>query len=204
MLPAWNDLNLREVSEQVRSGMFFAHVRAATGDSATSRQNCHPFRHGDWLFMHNGAIADFPVLRRGLDLAIPEELYRHKLGTTDSETIFYLLLANGLDRDPTAAYAATVGIVEGAMAAHSVSGPFRFAAIATDGRRLIAIRYSSDDRSPSLFYGLGVGGSRESVMILSEPSEEGDGHWAEVPEASIVYAGDGALHIEDFAPARVA
>jgi predicted glutamine amidotransferase len=199
VLPAWNDDNLREVAEQVQSGLFFAHVRAATGESPTARQNCHPFRHGEWLFMHNGAIADFPLLRRELDLAIPEGLYRHKKGTTDSETIFYLLLANGLADDPSAAYAATVKLVEDAMAAQGIDGPFRFAAIATDGQRMVAIRYSSDRQSPSLFYGLGVGGVEQSVMIMSEPSDEDAGHWAEVPEGSIVFAGDGALHVEDFA-----
>lgn len=199
VLPAWNDDNLREVAEQVQSGLFFAHVRAATGESATARQNCHPFRHGEWMFMHNGAIADFPLLRRELDLAIPEGLYRHKKGTTDSETIFYLLLANGLADDPSAAYAATVKLVEDAMTAQGIDGPFRFAAIATDGQRMVAIRYSSDRQSPSLFYGLGVGGVEQSVMIMSEPSDEDAGHWAEVPEGSIVFAGDGALHVEDFA-----
>ena len=199
VLPAWNDDNLREVAEQVQSGLFFAHVRAATGESPTARQNCHPFRHGEWLFMHNGAIADFPLLRRELDLAIPEGLYRHKKGTTDSETIFYLLLANGLADDPSAAYAATGKLVEDAMAAQGIDGPFRFAAIATDGQRMVAIRYSSDRQSPSLFYGLGVGGVEQSVMIMSEPSDEDAGHWAEVPEGSIVFAGDGALHVEDFA-----
>ena len=198
VLPAWNDDNLREVAEQVQSGLFFAHVRAATGESATARQNCHPFRHGEWMFMHNGAIAEFPLLRRELDLAIPEGLNRHKKGTTDSETIFYLLLANGLAEDPSAAYAATVKLVEDAMAAQGIDGPFRFAAIATDGERMVAIRYSSDRQSPSLFYGLGVGGSEQSVMIMSEPSDEDVGHWAEVPEGSIVFAGDGALHVEDF------
>ena len=42
-------------------------------------------------------------------------LYRRKKGTTDSETIFYLLLANGKEDDPGAAYAATVRMVEDAM-----------------------------------------------------------------------------------------
>lgn len=201
VLPAWNDDNLREVSEQVRSGLFFAHVRAATGDAGTARQNCHPFRHGDWMFMHNGAIADFAAMRRELDLAIPEGLYRHKMGTTDSETLFYLLLANGLEDDPANAYRAVIGLVEEAMAAQEIDGPFRFAAIATDGEQLAAIRYSSDAHSPSLFYGIGVGGDDRAIMVMSEPADEDVGHWAEVPESSLVFAGDGALHIEAFAAA---
>tara|TARA_R110000868_G_scaffold231583_4_gene485015 strand:- start:688 stop:1470 length:783 start_codon:yes stop_codon:yes gene_type:complete len=198
VLPAWNDENLRELSEQVRSGLFFAHVRAATGEAPTARQNCHPFRHGDWMFMHNGAIADFPALRRELDLAIPESLYRHKKGTTDSESLFYLLLANGLGDDPAAAFEATVTLVEDAMADQDIDGPFRFAAIATDGERLIAIRYSSDHQSPSLFYGMGTGGEDRSITIMSEPPDEDAGHWAEVPESSLVFAGDGALHVQAF------
>ncbi|MFZ0083571.1 MAG: class II glutamine amidotransferase, partial [Trebonia sp.] len=53
--PAWNDLNLRELAGHVSSHLFFAHVRAAIG-SAVQQTNCHPFRHGRWLFMHNGFI----------------------------------------------------------------------------------------------------------------------------------------------------
>lgn len=198
VLPAWNDVNLRELSEQVSAGLFFAHVRAATGDTATSRANCHPFRHGAWMFMHNGAIGDFASIRRDLDLAIPEGLYRHKHGTTDSETIFYLLLANGLETDPVAAYQKTVKQVLETMDEHGIEKPFRFAAIATDGERLVAVRFSSDRNSPSLFYGIGVAGSEKSLVIMSEPSDEEVGHWAEVPESSLVVAGDGALHVEDF------
>ncbi|MYT25272.1 class II glutamine amidotransferase, partial [Streptomyces sp. SID7760] len=51
--PAWNNRNLRELAAHVRSKLFFAHVRASTG-SAIQQTNCHPFRHGRWLWMHNG------------------------------------------------------------------------------------------------------------------------------------------------------
>src|SRR5262249_3406954 len=55
VLPAWSDENLQSLAATVRSRLFFAHVRAATG-SGIARTNCHPFRHGKWLFMHNGQI----------------------------------------------------------------------------------------------------------------------------------------------------
>ena len=58
ILPAWNDQNLKSLAHQIRSGLFLAHVRAATG-TATSRANCHPFAHGKWLFMHNGQIGGY-------------------------------------------------------------------------------------------------------------------------------------------------
>ena len=39
--PAWNDRNLRNLAEQIESGHFIAHIRAATG-TAVQQTNCHP------------------------------------------------------------------------------------------------------------------------------------------------------------------
>ena len=63
--PAWNDKNLRELAGHVRSGLVFAHIRAATG-TPVQWTNCHPFRHGSWLWMHNGSIAQFQDVKREL------------------------------------------------------------------------------------------------------------------------------------------
>ena len=43
----------REIAAHVSSPLFFTHVRAAIG-SPVQQTNCHPFRHGPWLFVHNG------------------------------------------------------------------------------------------------------------------------------------------------------
>ena len=56
--PAWNDRNLRELAAHVSSRLVLAHVRASTG-TPVQQTNCHPFRHGRWLWAHNGAIAGF-------------------------------------------------------------------------------------------------------------------------------------------------
>src|SRR4051812_40165119 len=39
--PAWNDVNLRELSAHVTAPLFFAHIRASSG-TAVQRTNCHP------------------------------------------------------------------------------------------------------------------------------------------------------------------
>ena len=93
--PAWSDENLRSLCDQVRSGLFFAHVRASTG-TATTRANCHPFAHGRYLFMHNGQIGGYARIKRRHRGADPDDLYETRHGTTDSEAIFLLALANGL------------------------------------------------------------------------------------------------------------
>jgi glutamine amidotransferase len=206
VLPAWNDDNLRSVSEQIRAGLFFAHVRASTG-AATARYNCHPFRHGPWLFMHNGRVSCYERVRRDIEMLIAPELYPHRIGTTDSEAIFYLMLSNGLEVDPLGAAARTVGQIGEIMAAARIVEPFRFTAAATNGRQIFAVRYSSDGQSPSLFYGRPqVEGADMSclpqAMILSEPLDAISANWLEVPEAHALVAEGGRIGaVVPFGPA---
>ena len=89
----------------------FAHIRASTG-SAVQQTNCHPFRHGQWLWMHNGSIADFSSVKRDLTLAVEPGLFPEIEGSTDSELFFYLALTFGLEQDPPAAVARAVGLIE--------------------------------------------------------------------------------------------
>ena len=91
--PAWSDRNLRELAAGVSSPLFFAHIRASTG-TAVQETNSHPFRHGHWLWMHNGLIRDFQRVKRELALAVEDSLYPCIEGTTDSELMFYLALAS--------------------------------------------------------------------------------------------------------------
>ena len=146
VLPAWNDRNLRSLAHQIKAKLFFAHVRASTG-TETIRPNCHPFSHGRWLFMHNGQIGGYARVRRRLEALIPDRYYEHRRGTTDSELIFMLLLANELDRDPVEAIGRMIEQVETAMAAEGITAPLRLDC-GTDGRTE-HIRSSVRERSPS-------------------------------------------------------
>ena len=112
--PIWNDRNMRELAPQVRSPLMFAHIRAATG-TPVQHSNCHPFRHGKWLWMHNGQIAGFREIKRAMILAIDEALYPDIEGSTDTEAFFFLALTLGLDRDPP-------GAVERAVRLHRGGG----------------------------------------------------------------------------------
>ena len=104
--PAWSDRNLRNLSGQVRSHLFMAHIRASTG-TAVQESNCHPFRYQDWLWMHNGSIAQFTSLKRELVLAVEPKLYPAIEGSTDSELMFFLALTFGLRDDPPSAATAS-------------------------------------------------------------------------------------------------
>jgi ergothioneine biosynthesis protein EgtC len=185
ILPAWNDPNLRSIAHQIRSGLFLAHVRASTG-TATSRANCHPFANGRWLFMHNGQIGGYAKLRRRLEALIPDALYEQRLGTTDSEAIFYLMLKHGLDRDPLPAIAAAIRDVRRLMLEVGIAEAFRMTASLTDGRAVYAIRYSSDAEPPSLYWHTDAG----RLTIVSEPLDEHPQKWRLVPPGHVLVAGE--------------
>ena len=211
VLPAWNDENLRSIAEQIRSGLFLAHVRASTG-TVTSRQNCHPFRQGRWLFMHNGQIGGYEALRHRLETMIPAELYRHRFGTTDSEAMFLLALGYGLDSDPATALARTVGTVETLMAEAGIERPLRISCALTDSTRILALRYSSDGRSPSMYLGrnydafaeagIAEAATRPGLLVLSEPLDDVGEHWEPVAESSLVIAGPEGTEVLAFCPQR--
>ena len=62
--------------------------------------------------MHNGAIGDFPTVKRDLTLAVEPTLFPEVEGSTDSELFFFLALTFGLEEDPPGAVARAVGLIE--------------------------------------------------------------------------------------------
>src|SRR5687767_28858 len=148
--PAWGDANLRELAAHVESPLFLAHVRAAIG-SPVQQTNCHPFRHGRWLFVHNGYIAGFDRLRRDLMLAIDPELFGEIRGSTDTETVFGLALTFGLRDDPVRALERTVAFIEERAHTHGIDGAVQATFGVSDGTSLWAIRYATEGPARSLF-----------------------------------------------------
>ena len=136
--PAWNDQNLREIAGHISSPLFFTHIRAAIG-SAVQQTNCHPFRHGHWLFMHNGYINEFATIKRDLILAIDPSLYPEIKGQADTEVLFYLALTLGLEDDPPAAVEQAIGLVEAVASRHDVPHPFQGTIATTDGKHHLGV-----------------------------------------------------------------
>jgi glutamine amidotransferase len=206
--PAWNERNLRDLAAHVESGLVFAHIRASSG-SPVQQTNCHPFRYGRWLWMHNGLIADFHKVKRELVLAVDPSLYASIEGSTDSEVFFYLALTLGLEDDPPGAVERAVGLIEEVGRRAGVAHPIQMTVATTDGVRLWGFRYSSEGKSRTLFYSTRVDTLREqhpevavlqrlsdeSRLVVSEPLGDLAGAWNEVPEAhyGVIHAGQDEL-----------
>jgi predicted glutamine amidotransferase len=196
--PAWNDRNLRELAAGVSSPLFLAHIRASTG-SAIQETNTHPFRHGNWLWMHNGLIREFPRVKRDLTLAVDDELFPSIEGTTDSELMFFLALSFGLEDDPIRGVERMIGFVEETGHKHGVELPIQMTVATTDGSNIWAFRYSSEGESRSLYFSTRMDSlkaihpevaelaqlSDETRVIVSEPLGDLSGAWNEVPESHV-------------------
>jgi predicted glutamine amidotransferase len=197
--PAWSDPNLRELAAHIESPLFLTHVRAAIG-SPVQETNCHPFRHGNWLFVHNGFVADFHLLRRDLMFAIAPERFADVLGSTDTEVIFHLALSYGLEEDPIGALEHTVGLIEETAREREVTVGVQASFGVSDGLSLWAVRYSTDGHARSLFASCDVDAIRhlhpenprfarlspDDRVIVSEPFSDLPGVWQEIPEATAV------------------
>ena len=184
--PAWSDENLRNLCSQVRSRLFFGHVRASTG-AAIARANCHPFALGRHMFMHNGQIGGFSRVKRRVEALIPDDLYSHRSGATDSEAMFLALMGLGAAGDAVVAVACLLNRVAAVMREAGVSEPLRFTAALTDGSDVHAFRWASDDRAPSLYWRE----DGENLVIVSEPLDDARGQWREVPKGCALVARQG-------------
>jgi glutamine amidotransferase len=153
-------------------------VRASTG-TATSRNNCHPFSYGPWMFMHNGQIGGYEHVRRAMESQLDDYHYGRRLGTTDSELLFLLALQEDLQSCAVKALTKVLIKVRQYMLDKGVADALRFTSCLSDGKRLFGFRYASDKFAPSLFYRRYDNGD---VVLVSEPIDRQSECWTEVPQ----------------------
>ena len=169
--PAWNDANLRALTEQIESPLFMAHVRATTG-TAVQQSNCHPFKYKNWIFVHNGVIRDFLKIKRDLVMAVSPELYPHIQGSTDSEIMFFLALSFGMADDVALGVSRMVGFIERLGVEKDIENPIQMSLGICDGQSLYAFRYSTEGQSRSLFHSIEIKALRELAPHLEAFSDD--------------------------------
>ena len=206
--PAWSDRNLINLSAQIKSGLFMAHLRAAY-HGIVQRTNSHPFRYRNWVFQHNGEISGFEEIKQSLHCQLPAQYFAAIQGSTDTETAFYLALGCGLQENPKQAMLKMVQIVEAEQQKKAIDEPFRLTCAFSDGKALYAVRYATDNKPKTLYYNKTQDGLEEIIegqaigdgtVLLSEPLDECSDYWCEVPNASFVEVRNNNITISDFNP----
>jgi len=142
--------------------------------------------------MHNGKIGNWHDCRKDVEDLIDHVHYPHREGTTDSEALFLVALSKGLIHNPIKAFQDTFRDVRKIMKKHHSDEPMRISCALTNGQEIWAFRYSSDDQSPSMYFGsphtrASEDSSRTMTTIASEPSDSEAAHWFKVEERSGVH-----------------
>ena len=178
-IPAWNCINLQRIASKTASPLIFAHVRATT-EGSLSDDNCHPFRHGSLMWMHNGGLGAWKYIKRRLGERLADKWYLGVCGGTDSEWAFALYLDTlermGYDPSNPPDHGFGPGVLRQAML-KVIKGINQFIAevppklivdekvdtrsllnfAVTDGHSVICTRYvsSQTDEAASLYYSSG-------------------------------------------------
>lgn len=193
--PLWSDRSFASIAPKIRARTIFAAVRSATPGLPVEESETPPFASGPFAFAHNGAIEDFRrTAMRPLRDALSDESHADLLGTTDSETIFAVLLdrLRGSSGDLARALVESVHHVDEVCSKLDVRATLNLAV--TDGEGMVFTRYSTEGPGNSLYYVEDGRAFPEAVVVASERLN-GDAEWQEVPDRHmlVVYRKSGAV-----------
>lgn len=207
--PAWSNQNLHRLAQKISSSCILAHVRAASPGMLVSEVNCHPFQYGRYLWMHNGAIAQFLKIKRQLRRSLKDELYNFIQGTSDSEHAFAVFLnqlpdhlSNYSAEELGQAMLATIHQLNVWSDQASITEPSYYNFAVTDGHTVIVTRYVNvpGQEPASLYFSSGTkfecqegvcrmvqaGQHEHAVIVTSEPLTDVEQDWTEVPKNHLV------------------
>ena len=193
-------------------------MRAAIG-SPVQQTNCHPFRHGNWLFVHNGYSATSTCSGATSCSRSTPSCSPTSSGSTDTEVVFHLALTLGLEDDPIGALERTVGLIEATGRARTGSpAPCRAPSASRTATTLWAVRYATEGTARTLFASADVDAihrlypdnarlsrlGADDRLIVSEPFADLPGVWQEIPQSSAVTVRHGGvLEHQPFQPRPV-
>jgi gamma-glutamyl hercynylcysteine S-oxide hydrolase len=173
-VPIWADESFYEISAVIWAGAVLGAVRNATPRTSHGAAAAAPFRHGRWLFSHNGAVNGWPGSTAVLAATLPALSLLELEARVDSALVWALVLHRL--REGLAPAEALAGTAE-ALHAAGVTGRFNF--LLTDGRMIAATTAGH-----TLYYRQAPG----SVTVASEPGDD-EGGWIEIPrDGSLVTA----------------
>jgi glutamine amidotransferase len=193
--PVWNNYNLGEIAGKVTSPCILAHVRAANSYDPVSRENCHPFRRGRLLWMHNGDIPGRARLTRYVSQLADDALVAQIRGNTDSEqafTLFLTFLEPAPSRDVSVdelAYAMECTVRQIVAWHDDLDGdrPLEMNFCVTSGRALVAVRFAiTNKKCPTLHWRKNESSpTGPFVVVASEPLSE-EGGWSSVANGEML------------------
>jgi gamma-glutamyl hercynylcysteine S-oxide hydrolase len=179
--PFWTDESFYEISAVTRAGAVLGAIRNATPRTSHGAAAAAPFKQGQWLFSHNGAVNGWPGSTAALAATLPAISLLELEARVDSALLWALVLHRLRGgAGPAEALASTAE----ALCAAGVTGRFNF--LLTDGRTIAATTAGH-----TLYYRQTPGG----VTVASEPGDDERG-WIDIPrDGSLVTATPGQVTV---------
>ena len=179
--PIWHDPELEDVLSCVRSTCSLALVRSASPGIPLDRGEVAPLTFDRWSFVLNGYVRNFHThAMRELRSTLPDELYAQIRGTSDTETLFLLAIAEVWK-------GASLGMALARVGEHACSlGPrSKLNMILTDGKNLAVSRTSNVDETNSLYVSHRGSLAPGGTLIASERLYDA-ADWEAVPPHCVV------------------
>lgn len=150
------DSNLKNLAQKIVPRCTLAHVRGVSYNEkqVISKENVHPFIFPgvNTVLAHNGILADFGKMKYDLLKYIPPEINKHIQGTTDSEWIYALFIAQLMKIDISArtpailieAVTNTLKIIKKVRKEHNIRSHSPLNLFITNGEVILATRLVFD------------------------------------------------------------
>ncbi|CAE6521613.1 unnamed protein product [Rhizoctonia solani] len=203
-----NDVNFQSLCKNTSSRTVFAHVRMAT--SEVQQFNSHPFAFGRHIFMHNGSVANFNLIRRDLCAKLSPKAYANIKGSTDSEHIaalYFTYLGDDwtvqypLDKMKSALERAIADIIGLQKKLPNATTPLTASSLnlcTTDGEELMAFRFRNSEEAaeqpPSLYFSTSAGVS----LNRKYPGHPNYLKWEDIGDAATGLVGADELRPEAY------
>lgn len=173
-IPMWADGSLRDLAATIRTTALVAAARNGTTGMPVTETACAPFRHGRWLFSHNGVVTGWPASVERLASSLPAGDLMRLEAPTDSAVLWALALRRLLDgtQPDRVVEELTTEVAEAAPGS-------RLNLLLTDGELAVASTWG---------HSLSVLEGSDRVLVSSEPFGEAAEAWQQVPDRHLVVA----------------
>jgi gamma-glutamyl hercynylcysteine S-oxide hydrolase len=171
-VPMWADGSLSDLARHICTTALVAAARNGTVGMPVTETACAPFRHGRWLFSHNGVVLGWPASVSGLAETLPATDLMRLEAPTDSALLWALVLRRLLDG------ASVEQVVEDVTTevGHAAPGS-RLNLLLSDGETVAASTWG---------HSLSVLEGPDHVLVSSEPFGPSAGAWQPVAEQTLV------------------
>ena len=178
--PIWNDENLFSITNNIKSNIILAHIRANLFGlfAPVSLFNSHPFVINNFMWMHNGCVCNFLNKKANFTNLIDPTINKKIKGSTDSEYCFGLFLTFYYQlNNPIHAMIKLINFIKKI----ELKAYLNFV-VCNNDFMIVTRSAINNDREPLSLYH-----NKKLQIVSSEPLEKDNDEWKIIPNNNLIY-----------------